>query len=86
MATEQITVHMASRRSYAKNGGGTEIFEAHHLIPIAMLKGQKVSRNPKTDFAVLCANCHRMIHRFESPWDLDAFRKTMRIVGQHREI
>ncbi len=51
--------------------------EAHHLIPISTLKGQKVSRNPKTDFAVLCANCHRMIHRFESPWDLAAFRKTI---------
>jgi 5-methylcytosine-specific restriction protein A len=54
--------------------------EAHHLIPISTLKGQKVARNPKTDFAVLCANCHRMIHRFESPWDLDAFRKTFKAI------
>jgi 5-methylcytosine-specific restriction protein A len=60
--------------------------EAHHLVPISTLKGQKVSRNPKTDFAVLCANCHRMIHRFESPWDLEAFRKTMKIVGQQYKI
>jgi 5-methylcytosine-specific restriction protein A len=51
--------------------------EAHHLIPIATLKGQKVPRNPKTDFAVLCANCHRMIHRFSTPGDLQAFRKTL---------
>ena len=51
--------------------------EAHHLIPISMLKGKKVSRNPKTDFAVLCANCHRMIHRFESPWDIQAFRQAI---------
>jgi 5-methylcytosine-specific restriction protein A len=51
--------------------------EAHHLVPIATLKGQKVSRNPKTDFAVLCANCHRMIHRFSMPDDLQAFRKML---------
>lgn len=51
--------------------------EAHHLTPVSTLKGQKVRRNPDTDFAVLCANCHRMIHRFESPWDLEAFRKTI---------
>jgi 5-methylcytosine-specific restriction protein A len=55
--------------------------EAHHLVPISTLKGQKVSRNPKKDFAVLCANCHRMIHRFETPWDIDAFRKTIKIVN-----
>jgi 5-methylcytosine-specific restriction enzyme A len=52
--------------------------EAHHLVPISTLKGQRVSRNPRTDFAVLCANCHRMIHRFESPWDLEGFRSRIR--------
>lgn len=51
--------------------------EAHHLAPISSLKGLKVSRNPKTDFAVLCANCHRMIHRFNAPGDLKAFRETI---------
>jgi 5-methylcytosine-specific restriction protein A len=62
--------------------------EAHHLFPIATLKGQKVSRNPKTDFAVLCANCHRMIHRFSKPEDLQAFQKTLdisRLPGIHRK-
>ena len=54
--------------------------EAHHLVPISALKGQRISRNPRTDFAVLCANCHRMIHRFEAPWDLDGFRSTIRRV------
>jgi 5-methylcytosine-specific restriction protein A len=27
------------------------------------------------DFAVLCANCHRMIHRTEHPSDLEGFKK-----------
>jgi hypothetical protein len=36
-----------------------------------------MKRDPKTDFAVLYANCHRMIHRFCSPWDLEGFRKSL---------
>lgn len=42
---------------------GRDYIEAHHLKPLASLKGQKVLMDPATDFAVLCANCHRMIHR-----------------------
>jgi 5-methylcytosine-specific restriction enzyme A len=56
--------------------------EADHLMPVSNLKGNKISRNPTTDFAVLCQNCHRMIHRFPEPWDLAAFRKTLRQGGQ----
>jgi len=48
--------------------------EAHHLVPVADLKGQRVRKDPQSDFAVLCANCHRMIHRFPEPWNLDSFR------------
>lgn len=56
-----------------------EYIEAHHLIPISQLKGQKVSRDPVTDFAVLCANCHRMIHRCASTSDLEAFKALIRV-------
>ena len=41
---------------------GKNFIEAHHLRPLASLEG-RVAMNPDTDFAVLCANCHRMIHR-----------------------
>jgi 5-methylcytosine-specific restriction enzyme A len=51
--------------------------EAHHLIPISQLKGTQVSRDPKTDFVVLCANCHRMIHRHPEPGNLAAFKQTL---------
>lgn len=54
---------------------GKEYIEAHHLIPISSLKGQKVPRNPKTDFAVLCSNCHRMIHRSAFTGDIAMFVK-----------
>ena len=37
--------------------------EAHHLTPLHALSGEgPVLTNPETDFAVLCANCHKMIH------------------------
>jgi len=56
--------------------------EAHHLTPVSQLKGMRVSRNPKTDFVVLCPNCHRMIHRYPEPWNLAAFRQTLKQGGQ----
>jgi 5-methylcytosine-specific restriction protein A len=45
---------------------GSQVIEAHHNIPLsdANYSGRKVLA---TDFAMLCANCHRMIHRFR-PW------------------
>ena len=55
-----------------------KIIEAHHLVPISQLKGQKVRRDPIKDFAVLCSNCHRMIHRTAAPDDLEAFKRTLK--------
>ena len=45
---------------------GKEFAEVHHIKPLADLKGVKYETDPKTDLAVLCANCHRMIHRKKS--------------------
>ena len=42
---------------------GKEYAEVHHIKPLSELKGEKQVTNPKTDLAVLCANCHRMVHR-----------------------
>ena len=53
---------------------GKGYIEAHHLTPLHTLKGKKVSLNPETDFAVLCANCHRMIHRSEFVDDVEKFK------------
>ena len=44
-----------------------DFIEAHHIEPKFKVKGEvqtnkKMSRSAK-DFAMLCANCHRMIHR-----------------------
>ena len=53
---------------------GKEFIEAHHLTPLHTLKGQKVTLDPKTDFSVLCANCHRMIHKSEFVNRVEDFR------------
>lgn len=57
---------------------GKGFIEAHHLRPIATLEeGVPVKYDVAADFAVLCSNCHRMIHRFSTPSDLVAFRLTI---------
>jgi 5-methylcytosine-specific restriction protein A len=43
--------------------------------PIASLEeGVAVTYDVAADFAVLCANCHLMIHRSDDPSDLEMFR------------
>jgi hypothetical protein len=57
---------------------GEGFIEAHHLRPLSSLKaGADYKYNVKTDFAVLCSNCHRMIHRTNNPSDLKAFRDSL---------
>jgi 5-methylcytosine-specific restriction protein A len=50
-------------------GIGEGFIEAHHRVPLSELLKSSGSRwlSPKDDFAVLCANCHRMIHRTGAP-------------------
>ena len=52
---------------YGPHGDG--YIEAHHLTPLAELTRRpgKIVLDPKTDFTVVCANCHRMLHRGSSP-------------------
>tara|TARA_Y100000389_G_C17369464_1_gene468184 strand:+ start:113 stop:1150 length:1038 start_codon:yes stop_codon:yes gene_type:complete len=51
-----------------------DFIEAHHLTPLSQLKGQKPELSPKEDFAVLCSNCHRMIHRYKLT-SIDSFKE-----------
>lgn len=57
---------------------GEGFIEAHHLKAISSLEeGVPVVYDIAADFAVLCANCHRMIHRCADPSNLPAFRKVV---------
>lgn len=64
---------------------GRQYIEAHHLTPISELpEGVPVPQDPKKDFAVLCANCHRMIHRKDAPGDINEFCSLVRVkFGSH---
>ena len=56
-----------------------QYIEAHHLQPLSALGTQKpVRRDPRRDFAVLCANCHRMVHRTKNPGDLKSFMRAVK--------
>jgi 5-methylcytosine-specific restriction protein A len=54
---------------------GEGYIEAHHLKPLSSIKGTKVAMDPVTDFAVLCANCHRMVHRSGLVDDIPRFKR-----------
>lgn len=50
-------------KTYGERGEG--YIECHHINPVSeIIPGQKTLLN---DLALICANCHRMIHRFR-PW------------------
>lgn len=40
-----------------------DYIEAHHLTLFAGLDGRPTELDPETDFAVVCPDCHRMLHR-----------------------
>jgi 5-methylcytosine-specific restriction protein A len=44
---------------------GQDYIECHHTIPVSELKPRAHTRI--SDMALLCANCHRMVHR-RRPW------------------
>lgn len=63
---------MSFEEIYGEIGRG--YIEAHHLRSLASIKGRKVAYDPQKDFAVLCANCHRMVHRSDILDDMRKFK------------
>ncbi|WP_422361149.1 MrcB family domain-containing protein [Reichenbachiella sp.] len=57
---------------------GKDFIEAHHLTPISELDLGNIPLNIETDFAVLCSNCHSMIHKLEDPSDLTKLRELIK--------
>jgi 5-methylcytosine-specific restriction enzyme A len=55
---------------------GKDYIEAHHRFPLSSLEeGKFIDFSVADDFMVLCANCHRMIHKMEGVSDLEAFKR-----------
>lgn len=54
----------------------TSVIDAHHKKPLSEMPDGR--REPKVDdFLVLCANCHRLIHRLERPDDLAGLHRLL---------
>lgn len=54
---------------------GKGFVECHHLVPLSSLSKSKKTK--LADLAIVCANCHRMLHRMR-PWPtLDQLRRVL---------
>ncbi|MFV0468125.1 MAG: MrcB family domain-containing protein [Dysgonomonas sp.] len=61
---------------------GKEYIEAHHLKAFSALSEGKIFLSIDKDFAVLCPNCHRMIHRLPDPSDIEMLK---RIINENKK-
>ncbi len=57
-------------RAYGSAAGG--YCEVHHLVPLAEV--EEITRTRLEDLAIVCANCHRVIHLQNPPHTLDEVR------------
>lgn len=57
------------RRNFAAELGdlAQHCLDAHHLVPFAEMNERPTKLDPATDFAVVCANCHRLLHSQTPP-------------------
>ena len=61
------------------NKKGETYIEAHHLTPLSSLPEGKAQKfNPKDDFRVLCANCHKMVHRKNPPYTIEEIKAELK--------
>jgi predicted HNH restriction endonuclease len=55
---------------------GQGYIEAHHPEPISELEGEQFT--DVDGIVLLCANCHRMVHRKSPPFSIDQLREAVR--------
>lgn len=68
LACEACSFDFAAR--YGERGA--DFIECHHTVPVSTLKPG--SRTKLSDLALVCSNCHRMIHRTSEWLTLDELR------------
>jgi hypothetical protein len=56
------------------NGLGHRCSEVHHLRPLAHLGPEKSVKTTLKDLALVCANCHRMLHAESPPLTIRALQ------------
>jgi predicted HNH restriction endonuclease len=55
---------------------GAEFIEAHHLVPLGGVRGERETR--ATDIALVCSNCHRMLHSANPLLKLEKLKELVR--------
>lgn len=58
------------RRAYGDAAG--DYCEVHHLLPLS--EADDMTKTRMEDLAILCANCHRVVHLLNPPYTLDQVR------------
>lgn len=61
---------------------GRNYIEAHHVSPVSNHVGETRKLKLDIDFVVLCANCHRMIHRMGPPWGRGQIDELKKLIAQ----
>lgn len=57
---------------------GESYIEAHHIRPLSELSGEESQNTRVEDLSLVCANCHRMLHR-RRPWaSIDQLKNSVR--------
>ncbi len=63
---------------------GTDFAECHHTTPLHQLRESTHLRLP--DLAIVCANCHRMLHRSRPPLTVQQLRATVTSIKEQAKV
>jgi 5-methylcytosine-specific restriction protein A len=63
---------------------GKRCVEAHHLTPFSKLDSRPRNLDPRTDFAVVCSNCHRLLHSKPEPLSMEQLAELLDRVAPDR--
>jgi hypothetical protein len=69
------------RKVYGK--AAEKFCEVHHLLPLKDAEGPRRTR--LEDLAILCANCHRVVHLHNPPFTLDHLRQMLAKVAKQNK-
>lgn len=63
---------------------GNEFAECHHTKPVATMQAGDTTK--LTDLSIVCANCHRMLHRRAPLLSIEALRKILAEESHARQV
>lgn len=68
------------QREFLKELGkmGKSCVDAHHLTPFSELDSHPRKLDPRKDFAIVCANCHRLLHSRTPPLSPTRLRQILK--------